>query len=309
MIRGLTGSIALHAGIIAAGYFAWPYVETESEYVQAIPVTVTTVADVIDIAPIPRRREEPPEEPPEEVAPPDMPDVEEMLESLPDETAPEPEPEEPEPQAPPAPPPEAEPEEVVQVPEETEAETPEPEEAEDEPEPEPEPETPEPQVVVPPEPETDALDDLLADDSLFNIDPEDQKRAPPPPPREEPKELPQATPEEQRRGAGAGERAVATVEAMLVSQMKVCWDDVQDLPDPERLLVVIRVRLNENGTLKGEPELVKPRPGQMIGDRPMNTAVSRAILATQRCGRNGYKLPPEYYDLWNEITFTVGPDQ
>lgn len=303
MLRGLTASIALHAAVIGAGYIALPYVETEVEQVEAVPVQIVAIADVIDIAPIPRRREEEPE-PEVQPAPPEVPPVEEFLESLPDETMPDPE-VDPDPTPPPPPPPDDPPPEPVIAPNPEIEDDPEPTPEDDEPEPKPDPPEDDPNVVTPPEDEDPLA--FLGDDNPFK----DLQRDDPPPAPARPREIeepPAPSPEPPRRGAGEQQRAVATVEAILVSRMKECWEDVVDLPNPNRLLVVVRVRLDENGRLQEEPELVRPRPGQMIGDRPMQVAAERAIIATQRCERDGYNLPDEYYDIWREITFTVGPD-
>ena len=86
--------------------------------------------------------------------------------------------------------------------------------------------------------------------------------------------------------------------------MEFCWADVVDLPDYQRLVVTLKVRLNADGTLARDPQLISPRSAP-IGDRYMQIAIDRAIDATFKCVP--YKLPPEDYDLWRELDFKVGP--
>ena len=112
---------------------------------------------------------------------------------------------------------------------------------------------------------------------------------------------------EPRKGVGDRSRETAQVEAMIASQMSICWDDVIDLPNPERLNVIIRVALNEDGSLDGDVQLVEPRRSP-IGDRPMRVAIERALRAARKCAP--YRLPKEaqtsYEGGWDVINFRIG---
>lgn len=97
------------------------------------------------------------------------------------------------------------------------------------------------------------------------------------------------------------------IEAALLSRLKNCWPDVQDLPEPERLVVTVKMQLNQDGTIRGDARLVRPKRAA-IGDRPMKQAIERALRAARRCAP--YELPEgaqSFYDEWKNVTLVVGP--
>lgn len=297
MLRGLPASIILHAAVIGAGYIVLPSMGRSLETsVMAVPIEIVDLSETTNIAP--RVERDGPEPEPEE-APPRL---EDYLEDL--DTVPVPEPEEGEVEEEPlaeeeAPPPAPE-EEVVPLPAEDEAPEPEPEPDEEEPAPEPD------RPVLSPDPEN-VLDDILGEDSnLFDRTPRETAGTPPPPAQEVLEdETPPAT--TRRRGQGEMSGNTASVVALITSQMELCWDDVTDLPNPDRLNVTIAMELNRDGTLRGDARFVDPaRPP--IGDRAMQVAMERAIRAARRCAP--YRLPEdadEYYNEWAEVTLNIGP--
>lgn len=296
MLRGLPVSILLHAGIVAAGSIVLPRLGQPLEQEAAIvPIELVTVSEMTNIAPrIERETEEP-----ESEEPPPLEDYLEDLDTVepPEEDATEEEVLAPE-EAPP-PPQEAEPEPVPE--DDSEEEPPQEPEAEPEPDPEPERETP----LIEQEPE-DPLAAVLGDASnLFDKTPREPQRAPPQAPEPE---LEDEQPRRSTERAGAGERTgnTAAVETLITSQLTYCWDDVDDLPNPERLNVTVRIQLNRDGTLKRDAELV--RPARMpIGDRPMQVAIERALRATRKCAP--YRIPEqalEYYADWSDVTINFG---
>lgn len=293
MWRGLPASVMLHSAVVFGGAIAWPYLSPPpGEEAVIVPIELVDLAPVTNVAPSIRREVEPEPEEPEETPPP----VEEFLEdvdALPDEEVVE------EDTAPPPPPP----------PEEDEPE-PEPEpvpdlDQEEEAEPEPEEEEPEP-IRAEPE-QDDPLDDILGEASnLFDRARTEQRRSPPPTERKIEPLKNETT--ERRRGVGDRSGMTARVEAILLSQLKTCWVDVQDLPNPERLIVTVKMQLNVDGTINGDARLVEPsRPP--IGDNAMQQAITRALRAARKC--SPYRLPEgadAYYEEWKDITLVVGPD-
>ena len=290
MLRGLTASVILHAGIIASSLIVLPYARDPIDVIEVVPIDIVSISEVTNVAAIKERITDLP--PPEEPAPqPEEPSLEEFLEDLPDLPIEQ----EVEAEEAPPPPPEQEeaPEDIVpEVPEEKE--------------PEPEEEEPEPEPDKDDTPKRDALDELFADNvfeseakPLLDRAPQQLKRverAPPPvlpdPPVEE-------TSQKARRGAGERTGNSARIEALIWAQMEVCWGTVADLPDPERLTVTVRVNLNRDGTLKGDAELINPRR-RPIGDRFMGQAIDRALRAARKC--QPYTFPGDDYEIWNEIT-------
>lgn len=113
-----------------------------------------------------------------------------------------------------------------------------------------------------------------------------------------------------QRGAGLGTAEVASMEARIASlvqrHLQRCWRLPDDLPDPDRLVVVVEFQLNRNGTLDGQPQVTSPR--NYTFDAPMNEAVNRAVRAVRQC--DPYPLPDdpivgEHFDIWREqeVTF------
>ncbi|MEO0983769.1 MAG: cell envelope integrity protein TolA [Pseudomonadota bacterium] len=282
----MPASIACHLAVIFGGAVAWPYVSPPpAERTPVVPIDIITIAAVTDIAPVVKPREEPEPEPEEE--PPAIEDFLEDVDTLPEE-APDPETE--------PPPPSAEPEAAPPEPEPTPESVPE-EEAELE---QDEPEPPKPDQQRPVLPEEDPLDSLLSESSNLFDRARDTPRAAPPP-QQERRELQDE--QEPRRAVGEGRRQQARIESIIVSQMKVCWDSVDDLPDNQRLVVTLGVKLRPDGTLDSV-DLVNPsRPP--IGDRYMGVAIDRALTATRKC--SPYRLPEDDYEVWREMTFVVGP--
>jgi hypothetical protein len=89
---------------------------------------------------------------------------------------------------------------------------------------------------------------------------------------------------------------------IMARHMRSCWQDPADLPNPERLIVTLRFQLNEDGTLRGNPQVVQP--GSYIFDRPMRTAVERATTAVRQCPPYPFAADPmltSRYDTWDEF--------
>lgn len=116
--------------------------------------------------------------------------------------------------------------------------------------------------------------------------------------------------ERNQRGAGLGTQEVASMEARVAAlvqrHLQRCWRLPDDLPDPDRLIVVVEFQLNRNGTLNGQPRVTSPRNYSF--DAPMQEAVNRAVRAVRQC--DPYPLPDdpivgEHFDIWREqiVTF------
>ncbi|MCR9268977.1 MAG: hypothetical protein NXH72_03210 [Hyphomonadaceae bacterium] len=294
MIRGLPASIIAHAAVFGASYLTFPYWGVSSRAmidIEVVDVEFAEIGEITNIAPLIERE---PEE--EEAAPIEEPEI--VPEEPVDEELPEAEQDVTNEDSAPA---EEDPEDVLPDFEP-------PEEPEDEPEPEPEPER-EPETQ--PTPPRDPLADFLnQSESTFKSEIETRKERPEPrplPPEEQPKSALEDAPipAETRNRRGAGERNgnTARLEALVVSRIRnECWAGVDDLPNPERYNVQMKVLLNENGTI-ADLSLVNPtrRP---IGASYMGTAVDRALTAVRKC--EPFRLPRDDYELWKEINVYLG---
>ena len=293
MIRGLPASIIAHAAIFGASYVTFPYwgVSSRAYVVEAVDVDFAELGEITNIAPL---IEQETEEPEEEAAPEEP---EEVIEEPVDEELPEAEQdvsnEVPEPV-------EQEPEEVLP---DFEPET--PDEPEEEPETEPEPER-EPDPA--PKPPRDPLADFLnQSETTFKSEIETRRERPEPQtvPRETPqtalKDAPKPAETRNRRGSGERNGNTARLEALIGSRIRdECWAGVDDLPNPERYNVQMKVLLNENGTV-ADLEVVDPKGRQ---SSYMGVAVDRATRAVGKCAT--IKLPADDYEIWKEIDVYLG---
>lgn len=120
------------------------------------------------------------------------------------------------------------------------------------------------------------------------------------------------TADRNQRGAGLGTAAVVALEdrarALVQAHMRRCWRMPIDLPDPERLVVVVEFDLNRNGTLNGQPRLISPRNATF--DPPMQTAVNAATRAVRQCDPYPFPDDPvvgEHYEIWRTQTYRFAP--
>jgi hypothetical protein len=117
-----------------------------------------------------------------------------------------------------------------------------------------------------------------------------------------------------QRGSGLGTAEVVRIEdrarALIQAHMRRCWRTPIDLPDPDRLVVVVEFEINRNGTLNGQPRVTSPRQGSYTFDPPMRTAVDNAVRAVRSC--DPYPLPDdpvvgEHYQIWRTQVYTFRP--
>jgi hypothetical protein len=107
--------------------------------------------------------------------------------------------------------------------------------------------------------------------------------------------------EKPRQGFGAQSGLTASIADYLASVFERCWRSPADMPNPERLLVTVRVQLNRDGTLAAAPGVVS---AVLPGDQPMRVAADNALRAVRTCGP--YKLPAESYGDWREMDLRFG---
>lgn len=293
MLRGLPASIAFHAAIFATGYISWPYVvASRSAQTEAVtvPIELIDIGELNNITQILERQPDPVDEPEPEVPEEEPEEPEEPLDPV-DETLPEDEIDTASEQAEPE---EEAPEEVAP---DFEAVPDEPEETQ---KPEPEPEAPAVRKENP-------LDDFLNDaDNTFQSERATRRQQDPPKPRAQP--LLQDTPpkpQDVRRGAGERNANTIRLEGLLYSQVKSCWQGVDDLAGAEDLNVEMQILIDEDGYLREDVTLLSPSR-KPVGRTPMRTAVERALKAVRSC--EPYRLPKQDYADWDGYnTVRLGP--
>jgi hypothetical protein len=205
------------------------------------------------------------------------------------------------------------------------------------------PETP-PEQVAPPQPEAAAPPPQQAEIAPAEPDkvpappkPAEQKNASVPPnparPRRKPapdaqqkfdvdtvialldKRAPRAAPpstakpaETTVKGIGAQDAFTMDLKDALLAQMRECWNVPVGAPNPEQLIVQVRVFLAQDGSLAQPPQLEPASRAATAGNPYMRTAAEAALRAVSVC--EPYKrLPPDKYETWREIVMTFDPSK
>ena len=117
--------------------------------------------------------------------------------------------------------------------------------------------------------------------------------------------------ERNQRGVGLGTDERVTLEAraaaLVQAHLRRCWRMPSDLPDPERLVVVLEFDVNRNGTLNGQPRVVSPR--NYTFDQPMRTAVDAALRSVRQCDPYPFPDDPivgDCYEIWRTNEYRFG---
>ena len=292
MKLGLPISFFGHGAALFGGVILLPIFYREPDLPEMstlVPAELVSLAEIGEHTSLPASVEEPAEPEPE-----------------PEEAEPEPEEAEPEPVSPPPPPPPpppaAEPEPVPAPPEPEDEAEPTPEEPEEAAPEEEEPElSPVPTPKPKPEPPEEQVDSFMANlnqlAELVDTSRDDDESTRIERPADE--------------GADAGARGVdegfrLTIRDAINSHVLQgsCWNPPMGAPYAERLIVNVRVRLNQDGTLDGPPEILggaASSPNQF-----MRVAADEARRAVIRCEPYSF-LPADRYEDWQEITMTFDP--
>jgi colicin import membrane protein len=268
--RSVIVSGLLHVAVIAAATVAWPHaLNLPDESPPVVPVDLVTIADVTNIAPSVKEAEKPPT-PPEEQAPP-------------------------QPEAAAPPPPKAE----VAPPDPDKVPLPKPKEP---------PKEAEQNASTAPvnparprrKPTPDAQQKFDVDSVLALLDKRAPKAAAPPA---------NAKPAEDTvKGLGAQDALTMDLKDALLAQMRECWNVPVGAPNPEQLIVQVRVFLAQDGSLAQPPQLEPASRAAAAASPYMRTAAEAALRAVNVC--EPYKrLPREKYDAWREIVMTFDPSK
>lgn len=117
-----------------------------------------------------------------------------------------------------------------------------------------------------------------------------------------------------RQGAGLGTAEQVALEDRLRAIMRAhfirhqCWREPADATEPGRLVVTVRIAINRNGGLEGQPELVSPTSSG--GDPEMRAAIDNALRAVRLCDPFPLADDPvaaQHYDLWRRMEYTFRP--
>ncbi len=93
--------------------------------------------------------------------------------------------------------------------------------------------------------------------------------------------------------------SISEIDA-LRRQIAQCWSPPIGVLDAGAMVVKLDIAFNPDGTLTRNPELLNPS-GQEIFMIAAEAAI-RAVISCQP-----YSLPPEKYDLWQEVHVNFDP--
>ncbi|HEY4264521.1 MAG TPA: hypothetical protein VGM72_04335 [Micropepsaceae bacterium] len=267
--RSIVVSGTLHLAVIVAATVAWPHaLNLSDESPPVVPVDLVTIADVTNIAPTVQETKK--------------------VETPPDTPAP------PQPEVAAPPPPEAE----VAPPDLDKTPTPKPKEL---------PKEAEQAAPAPAKPALPRRKPQATPQAKFDVDSVIallDKRAPKP-------EAPPANAklaEQTVKGLGDQNALTMDIKDALLAQMRECWNVPAGAPNPEQLIVQVRVFLAPDGRLLQPPQLEPATRAAAATNQYMRTAAEAASRAINVCAP--YKrLPPDKYDTWREIVMTFDPSK
>jgi outer membrane biosynthesis protein TonB len=187
------------------------------------------------------------------------------------------------------------------------------------PEPKPEP----PKEAKKPEPKTDPIAEALKKEETRK--PVEKKVETPTPPKKPTPEQPKfdarkvaalLDKRDPQRNAAAGEVLNSTASLGLAranaaslsqteidalrAQIQACWNPPAGAAEAKELIVRVRIILNQDGSLSGEPTLVT-RGGNSF----FQIAAESAMRAIRRC--QPYRLPIAKYEAWKDVEVTFDP--
>jgi len=117
---------------------------------------------------------------------------------------------------------------------------------------------------------------------------------------------PDPAPEPQTFGSIDGAREAAMTQSeieALKARLYQCWNPPRGVREARNLRVVVKINLNQDGSLAGAPRIVGG------GFDPLGQiAAESAVRAVQICAPFDI-LPPEKYHVWREIDFTFDPSE
>lgn len=306
-------SAVFHLGILILMYTGLP-IFNEPDILEESVIIEVDIVDIADITNLPKKTEEVEEKKEPEPKPEPKPE--------PPKPEPKPKPKPAPPPPPPPPPPAPEPEPAPPVPE-----------AKPEPEPEPEPE-PVPAPKPKPKPKVEEKPKEVA-----KVVPKPRVK-PRPKPKPKPKvakkpekkfdlnkisalldkkkrEKPASKPSQQdtkksqsaekvrntsSKGADTSLPLSLSEKDAFKQQVQKCWSPPTGSVKAEDLIVRVRISLNKDGTVRGQPELIGQGVFKSQFEKIAAESAVRAILLCQP-----YKLPIEKYERWRDTTLNFDP--
>jgi colicin import membrane protein len=87
----------------------------------------------------------------------------------------------------------------------------------------------------------------------------------------------------------------------LRARIQQCWNPPAGLADARDLIVVVRIRFNQDGSLSAEPTL-----SNSLSHPTFQIAAESALRAVKRCAPYSF-MPIAKYDVWKDVEVTFDP--
>ncbi len=93
----------------------------------------------------------------------------------------------------------------------------------------------------------------------------------------------------------------ASIDAAIIRQLKPHWSPPSGV-DVERLVTVVRFRLNRDGSLSGNPEVLRQTGVNDANRAQAARHQEQAIRAVRLAAAQGFNLPERFYSGWSVVT-------
>ncbi|MCX7677284.1 MAG: TonB C-terminal domain-containing protein, partial [Alteraurantiacibacter sp.] len=93
----------------------------------------------------------------------------------------------------------------------------------------------------------------------------------------------------------------ASIDAAIIRQLKPHWNPPSGL-DVDKLVTVVRFRLNRDGTLNGNPEVLRTTGVNETNRAQVARHQEQAVRAVRLAAAQGFDLPERFYSGWSVVT-------
>ena len=101
---------------------------------------------------------------------------------------------------------------------------------------------------------------------------------------------------------GADAQLTLDEEDALRQQIQKCWNPPVGVAGAEKLLIQLRIGLNQDGSVQSNPRLLNS-----VSHPSFQIAADSAIRAVLRCAP--YDMPAEKYETWRDIKMNFDPSE
>ena len=100
---------------------------------------------------------------------------------------------------------------------------------------------------------------------------------------------------------------IEAVRRQIRRQIQPCWNFPAGAQDAGSLRVMIRIWLNRDGSVRGEPKVLDE--ARFTGDRRFRAAAEAGLRAVKNPKCSPLKLPTDKYDQWKVLTIDFDPSK